>query len=329
MAIVLLTSCDNNDIRSDNDHLPLRFETNEAVWRTSLRSSDYTGDTGVNPIPDMLIYGYQTGDEDWVYVSNTASPSFMNGFVITNNGGTWEYEPLLYFFPDAKHTFFAYAPYTKIKTDSRNSFSIAEAGGAPVLNYHLSTQVDNQQDLLFGKRINVKETDTDASPVNIVFNHITTKVIFSACIDPSYTVSSGTTVKISSIVFQNIYLAAQTKVQYSEEGTPSVIWENHYTQSDLSLTLNTESINGLQDVDLKTSAGMLVISQNLYLIPQSIPSGAQLTIEVQETNAGTTIAKVQTFDLTVLSASWSPGQSINYQLTYNGYTDNPISMQLV
>lgn len=322
IGLALLFSCSREQPDDEQASAPLRFEAGEAVWRASFRS-DYTGNTGENPIPDMVVYGYYTGTDDWVYTSDTAQPGLMDSVVVANNGGVWSYAPPRYFFPTGNHSFFAFAPHSAITADVRNS--VAVPGGAPVLAYHLPENVSGHKDLLFGWKTDV--TNEQGSPVVIGFHHITTRVTFSARVDPDYTVPAGTTVRITSIVFSGIYSGARTNVSYSAEGTPEVIWENPHTPAEVSLTIVNGSLN---DQDLTELDEMSLISQrNSYMIPQSVPPGAALTIAVEETVGSQTRIKMQTFDLAILNTLWRPGQAIDYQLTYNGFGDTPISVNFV
>jgi hypothetical protein len=71
ILMLLVVSCGKDDLAEDA--VMLQFSANDADWLLT-RGADYTGDTGANPLSDMLVYGYYTGDDAWL--STTRNPAF-------------------------------------------------------------------------------------------------------------------------------------------------------------------------------------------------------------------------------------------------------------
>lgn len=340
IIIVLIVSCDRDDTPKYTQNTALlRFETKNAVWtKTKALGTDYTGDTGGNPIPDMVIYGYYTGVLEWINIYNSVSPSFMNGIEITNNNGVWSYSPLRYFFPTGYHSFFAFAPYQSIIANENNSFIINDNVGVAKLNYNLPANVSDYPDLLFGWKTDVTQATNESTPVNIQFMHITSRITFSACINTNFQVNyPNTSVQIKSITLSNIYSAAQASIKYNTTtennvtGISGVSWTipNDYTKRrDIYISIDDNTLNSLSLTTTMTS----ISATSLFLIPQQLANREQgggiptITIAVDVNNSGESEIKSQTFDLSALSASWQPGNAINYQITYSGSGETPIGL---
>lgn len=334
IILIVTTSvcCSKDDLLEDNtESLLLHFDINNAVWNKSLKS-DYTGNTGNNPIPDMVVYGYYTNNNLWSDVRYSAYPSFMDGIVVTNNNGTWSYNPPRYFFPKGKHSFFAYAPYRSIVADRRNIFSIPEERGTPYLLYSLPNETKDHCDLLFGWKTDV--TAESSSPVNIQFIHATTKITFSAGIDHNYTLPSFQTVKIKSITFNGIYSSGRVHSEYDASAISGVSWSNLASPKEIYVSTAN---NTLRDVNLTTTMSQISQEGNaLYMIPQPITGrGAsetkpslKLLFEIYNNITHTSQSHTQTFDLSLLNRDWKPGQIFDFQISYNG-SGNPITLVLV
>lgn len=329
-SVVSIVSCNSDSSDVEKDSIPLRFDTSGAAW-TKETKGDYTGNSGANPIPDMVVYGYYTNNDNWFDVRNTAYPLFMNEVIVTNTSGVWAYSPLRYFFPEGKHSFFAFAPYNSVVSDNRNSFSIPDNKGIPVLSYALSDEIAGHKDLLFGWKNDVEQSTQGSSPIEINFVHTTTKITFSARLADDYIIHPNKTVRIKSITLSNIYTKGQARVQYNttsgSEGISGMEWIN---QSDLqSIYLNITSQTLLNVGLTKTMTSISPSATALYMIPQNIASrGSEigsptLSLQAEVTNniTNTSETKTESFDMTLMEPKWQiwqPGSSLNFQISYSG-----------
>lgn len=311
---LLFVSCDKKSSGDDEQEAALlHFSTNEAVWSTT-RGADYTGDTGTNPIPDMLVYGYYTHTKKWLEDRTPAFPLFMDATVVTNNSGTWTYSPPRYFHPTGYHSFFAFAPYQTIAADSRTNFYFPTSSETPVLDYHLPDEISNHQDLLLGWSTDVQN---GPAPVEIVFKHITTKVRFSARIADDHTLTSH--VKINSILLSDIYSAAQASI-VNESNTLKVQWQNYNDLRSIAATIGN---NALKENITLTTTMQPISKDTLYLIPQALETTVNgrnpaITLSTVEWSDGTERHFTKTFHLSGLGLSWKPGEVLDFQITYSG-----------
>ena len=295
-------SCNKVSNEGDTNSTLLSFGAKEAVWTTT-RGFDYTGDSGTNPIPDMLVYGYYTGTKKWAAERTPAFPLFMNATVVNNSSGTWTYSPPHYFHPTGYHSFFAFAPYLLVAADSRNDFYFPISSETPVLKYHLPDDINNHEDLLFGYNTDI---ENGTNVVDIAFKHITSKITFSARVAAGYT----STVKINSILLNNIYTEATAGVD-NISGSLDIVWGNY---NDRRIVAATKNNHGLKDIVLTTT--MQTISEKaIYMIPQEITTETSLTLSVSEISGGTERTYSKTFYLG--ATTWLPGKELNFQITYN------------
>lgn len=310
---LFLVSCNKGSSGDESHSSLLRFGTNEAVWTTT-RGADYTGNTGTNPIPDMLVYGYYTNTKKWAEDRTPAFPLFMDATVVTNNSGTWTYSPLQYFYPIGYHSFFAFAPYQTIVADSGNNFYFPVSSETPVLKYHLPEEIANHKDLLLGWNTDV-QNGTDL--VEIAFNHITTKITFSARVANDYT--SASTVKINSILLSDIYSAAEASI-VNESSTIKVQWQNYNELRSVAATIGN---NALKENSTLTTTMQPISKDTLYMIPQTLETitndrNPAITLSTVELSGGTERHFSKTFYLGELGLIWKPGEVLNFQITYSG-----------
>lgn len=331
LIFLLSISCSSADSSTEEPGSePLRFSAGNANW-TKTYGADYTGNLGANPIPDMLIYGYYTDDNAWLSTTrDPAFPLFLDAIIVTNSGGIWSYTPPSYFFPTGYHSFFAFAPYQSVIEDNRNSIFIFTGEETPTLSYYLPDEVAEHKDLLIGW-----ETDlgNQSEPVQITFRHIMTKITFKACLADDNTVPSNTEVKILSITFSEIYSHAEANILYTQE-SEEIRWQKHSELRDMYVSTTDHS---LTDIALtKTMTSITPAERALYSIPQEITARAQggatpaiiLAIEEYNTDNGNRETYIQTLDLSLLGTIWTPGQTIDFQITYKG-SDSPIVFRLV
>lgn len=300
-------SC-SKSITDEPESTPLQFDTNYAQWSLT-RGVDYTGNAGLNPIPDMLVYGYYTGTKTWMEERTPAFPLFMSPTEVTNMGGSWVYNPIQYFYPTGYHTFFAFAPYQLLEADSRNDFYFPSYSETPALKYHLPNDITNQRDLLIGWATDIVN---GTNPVEIEFRHITTKITFSARKADGYSPN----VRINSIVLNNIYAEGVANIN-EVDGSLSVSWNNH---NDLRTFSFTTANNFLKNINLSTTFQSLS-DQNLYIIPQGIragntPTGTSITISTIEVIGDVERQFTKTLNLGAMT--WKPGESLNFQIVYSG-----------
>lgn len=326
--MLLVVSCGKDDLAEDA--VMLQFSANDADWLLT-RGADYTGDTGANPLSDMLVYGYYTGDDAWLSTTrNPAFPLFMDPTVVTNTLGSWSYSPSRYFFPTGKHSFFAFAPYQSVADDSRNSFYFPDGSETPALRYYIPDETADQKDLLLGWSVDVVN---QATPVEIQFRHITTKITFKACLAVDNTVPANTVVKIRSITISDIYSNAEATILYDQE-IQDVLWQGHAGPEDIYISTADHS---LEDIALTNSMQSITPANNiLYLIPQNIGGRDEgvgipvvtLAIEEYNTVTNTWATYVQEVDLSLFSSTWDAGQQIEFQITYQG-SGTPVTLLLV
>ena len=246
--------------------------------------------SSANTIPNMGVFAYYTGNgtaNNWGAKGTTATPNFMDNIEITNTGGVWSYDNPVYWpqAVDANVSFFAYSPYAT----AANGITMNVTSGIPSIDYTVPTNCSDQPDLMVSALLQDRnKTNNGSSSVNFQMRHALTCIGFKA---------SGNGEKIEKIAVKGVKKSG--KLSIATDGTPS--W-------DLSGATN-ENFEAIVDdgVYLESTAELINTGGGyLMMVPQTLTSGATLTVEL---NTG------RTFDFDLEGLTWGTGQFINYTLS--------------
>jgi hypothetical protein len=267
----------------------------------STRGIPVTG-TGA-PSGSFGVFGYEIKSGTDI---SAAAPSFMYNTQITRSGSfgsyTFSYYPSKYWPDDAttKVQFFSYYPY---KGNGITSFPSATTTGIPTLAYSPSTTVSDQSDLMYTSAA-ATNNKTTGTAVGLNFKHALTRISFSVRKDVSL---SSNAVVINSI---RIY-GVKSKGTLTLDASLSNPWALASDTTSYALSVTDGTLRPTANQALNTSDFQPVTSTNGYLmmLPQSLSSVNK--VAVNYTVDG--VAKSAIYVLS--SATWSMGQSINYQFT--------------
>lgn len=228
----------------------------------------------------------------------TRTPLLDNTTVTSTDGVTWGYESPVPWPESENVSFFAYGPAGSATIVD----NAQEATGAPVIQFTVNDSPALQTDLLISSAI-TNQTGANYgynNAVNINFYHALSQIKFSALLSGEF----DKEVKITQIVFRNIYNEGETVLQ-----TP-VEWEVN-TSSTKNYTLTTAnglSTNALSSVpqEISNANGML------FMLPQTIERINNVPeMEVTLTVGGVAVS----YTVPIFStAAWLPGRTYNYQL---------------
>ena len=222
----------------------------------------------------FLLYGYTYGSGE-EFTSSTSVNSSINGVSVSKGSGT-TWQPTAVTWPGAsyKATFYAIAPNNSGATVSTNA-------GGPTFTYTVPQSASEQKDLLVSKSTDVS-CDGKSAPT-LTFNHALAAIKFT----------QGTIIPYTSI----------TKVEITGVQNSGTYDMNTGTWSGQSSTsTNSYSLTSFTDNDV------------LFLMPQTLPSGAQLKVTLSD---GST-TKVLTSDLS--NKEWKKGNQYTYKLSYEKIT---------
>lgn len=233
----------------------------------------------------------------YTYPSNSPAPAASAKTVYgtrtldySGTSGRWLPTDALYY-PNTQSgyiQFFAFAPYDAAVT----SFT-ADSEADPTITYTVPAAINSQRGLLVAEPVE-RQSMPALTEVNVplVFHHVLSGV--------SFQVEDGLT--INSIVVSGVYdhgtcnlntreWSALTKIGGS--GTPT------WTFTNPSVHLEDSWLRRLDDT--------------LMMMPQVIPSGATISVSVQNVSASTTISYV----LDIGGQLWEQGKLVHYMLAYD------------
>ncbi len=238
-----------------------------------------TGSNITNSPFGIIAYTYASGQS-----STPSTWALYQRSSVGYSSSVWSASPSI-FLPNRgeKMRFFAYHP---------SSVSVsATAGSAPLIsNFTVDGNVSNQVDLLIGRTAQAEYDDNAATNVGVAFDHALCGVRFR--------VSGGVTVKSINISGVN----DRGTLSFSTSGTPSYSWSGlGISSSSKVFTISNPTT---------TTDGSYKVFDDEYtfmMIPQSLSSGAKITIDIGETPVELS-----------LSGTWSAGKLITYTIN-SGY----------
>lgn len=234
MAItaLLMAGCSQNEI------MEVRQDTNSALnfsvyTGVSTRGQDVSTAT-MQGACDETNYGgfgimaYYTGSKTWnEMVANSPTelkPTFMFNQKVTydKTNTAWTYSPVKYWpnDPNAKVSFFAYAPYEFSETGSRVGIvtsKITETG-TPKINFTLkpADKLDKMVDLVVATD---KDRSQTADAIQFDFEHILSKIAFKAKLGADYAGLDG---KESFIYITHMWIVGKTQTNSLSILTPKL-----------------------------------------------------------------------------------------------------------
>lgn len=184
-----------------------------------------------------------------------------------------------------KVKFFAYAPYGSAAISLRNNST-----GYPAFDYTVPLQVAEQQDVLVAATGEYDGNYNNAVALN--FKHALTAVRF---IDKG--LPQGTLTKIT---LSGVYGKAQHYVGKD-------VWDTHSDVKDFALPLNYRP-SSTPGLGIEVNGG----DNHFLMIPQTLPEGAGLKIEIQDQTGVT-----QEYTTSLAGAVWLMGKIVKYNLSMN------------
>lgn len=263
------------------------------------------------------VTAISTGTDTWSVGGATNSPQSSNLFYnkqisYTAGENVWGYEPFVIWPNDHYVSFFAYAPYSNNVT-----LSAASVNGTPTLTYVNPNANADQVDLTADMITDRRKSDTN-NKITYAFDHILSKIGFSAKLDKAYNVTELTSVTVTSV---KVYFTAN-KVMNSRVYTFNA--SNQLTNwADLNTpTYHPAAADGSGDEVMTDSKVLalggttsLLTASNKYLmmIPQALASVGDMYVDITYTIvAGNTVTTTTRINLPAIT--WNPGKQYNYVL---------------
>lgn len=187
----------------------------------------------------------------------------------------------------------------------------------PILTYTLPEKANELRDVLYGESDNISiaagpegtvTTDPksehlgkDNKFVNLNFRHITTAIRFSQGVIPNrLTVKSIT---LSGVYAKGTYNPATDDVATGTKGA----WSGQDTERPYTVNTTWEGTGNTKSENVYIDGGM-----TLFMIPQTLPSGASLSITLIDTGNDD---KEHTITCSLAGDVWKKGYTVNYKIT--------------
>lgn len=304
VVAVALTSCVKNEVISPAGKITFKDFT---LSNKALVLPGSTAEEALLPGHDFGAYALYTGTYEGVDDVTDAVPNeiYINGLKVSHNGTDWAYETPQYWPTNVADEldFYAYYPYneTVASWDAVNNCVKLTAA-------NLTTTLGNQTDWMVTTPVIGKTKDNASSGVGIVFNHITSMLLFNA-IDVTADTRYQNLVSIKKIEVKN---AAYTGTYTNGAWTA------------LDNRVDVTVMNGSKDVTTtiapvtttEASGGALIV------VPETMGDDVIFTVtydvaesadHVVEKRIGAT-ADIKVKDLT---ATWEAGKKYSYTIKFD------------
>lgn len=329
-ALTVFAACTKNEVVPTPDQKitfssPVVGATTKAV--TGVIGTDYDASESFS------VYAYYCTDDEFdadncsLYMNSVTASYNASINDATTGTGAWEPKYTYYWPKNGKLTFSAFSP-----SEIKNIVTCDAATGLEIEGFTVSTNVNEQIDLLYSNRAYNKSTsevgdNSTYDGVDIVFNHALSAIKINVSNDKQYTNQAGTTVypiTIDKIWFENVNCTANF-AENLEEGY--VATPDKAAWSDWS---NTKNITIPVEEKVVPTTSVTQYGTTALLIPQAFTNdGNEIILHVNYTitnGDGTTIAQTAEFKLDTNNYTgsvnggaattidqWTKG----YQYTYN------------
>lgn len=212
------------------------------------------------------------------WVASTSNSPYVDNLEATSTNGTYMLNS--HYWPGSTKnvSFFAYAPY------KCSGATISNTSGTPTISYTVPSEAANQNDLLIASTKNI--VGNGQSSVSLQFSHALCGVKFAVG------TMKGVT-KIDKIVISGVNDSGTIAI----DGTS---WTGVSGSATYTLTLNKE-VSGKNNIDITTTTDNNI----LFLMPQTVPSGATLTVTVDGVD----------YSMSIENNNYPKGGMVTYKLS--------------
>lgn len=226
----------------------------------------------------------------------------------------WASEVTYYWPKDGKLSFAAYSP-----ADCSGAISYGPTG-LKIANFEIEETTAKQYDLMYSERslnrtsssqLGSGVTATYKSGVDIQFKHALSSIKFQAKTGENY---SNTTIRIKKIEIGGTYYKGTFNETVTDGAsyTSSPSWN---VDNDI-ITTNYVAYEDGTGITISTSA-QSVQSNDVILLPQTLPDGAQFTITYTIQSQGSIeIPQTATQKINALTATWEMGKRYTYTIVF-------------
>ncbi|MBP3483098.1 MAG: fimbrillin family protein [Alistipes sp.] len=244
--------------------------------------SDCFGETRATPVTTL----YSTFNV-WAYSyagswTETLTPNLIDCEAVSKVDGVWRTaDPHAWPGAGVNVRFFAYAPVTL------DGLTVTAAAGTPKLDYTVPADVADQLDLLTAS---ADAAGDSKGSVKLTFKHALTAVKF---VTGNQILSDGI---IKKVTLKGVY----GKGTYSVGATS---WTGWGSVMDFTQVLNVAT-------DGTSDAVITAADQTFIMIPQTLPAGAAVEIEIEDAKG-----KTRTRSASIAGKTWPMGSAVKYRIS--------------
>lgn len=251
--------------------------------------TDFHAEAGVSAI--CYTGTYDEAQNEWT--TNMAHD-------IKLNTGTGKLEKTLYWPGAGKIRFFSYAPY------GGATHSAADHKGSPYITFTVNTDPEKQVDLMTAT---IDVSGSQNSSVSLDFRHALTGIMFKA----QDGMLSG---DVTSITISKVH-GSGTNIIGTKEWTVTDDKYNYELKGPF--TVGTKDDSYAHENESKDNLKLTDASSTMFLMPQTLPEGAKITVNFTDNLTGT--ERTLTADLT---GTWQPGKLVVYTISTSGIVVEPV-----
>jgi hypothetical protein len=323
-AAFALTSCATSeavDVESTTGEAPIGFGTFlDRASRGSTAASPKAASLDLDGLKNagFTVLAYSTGETDWSsYSEDRTNPNFMDDQPVTwdGSGSVWTYIPLKYW-PRKdnatwyKVTFFAFSTATGASADG-------QASDNPKIAFTTQDASADQVDLVAAVAPNASG-GTNSGKVQFTFNHILSKIGFSAKLAADYGNATAVKVKSLRVYYKSGEVKKEDAYTFSSDNTVSA-WASSGTTtfSEITTGAGDQLFSGNEELSSSSAVDLCSSGTYLMLIPQALDAGdmyVELVYDQETTVGSVTDTKTATLKVNMPAITWEPGKQYTYNL---------------
>ena len=272
----------NIDLNSSWSNASANTQVSKSDAVNGNSETDRFDETRATPVSELYsefkVWAYSYAGS-W---AETLSPNLIDGESVTKSNGVWSTaDPHAWPGAGVNVRFFAYAPVTL------DGLTVSAAAGTPKLEYTVPDAVADQLDLLTAT---ADAAGDSKGAVKLKFDHALTAVKF---VTGNNILSDGI---IKKVTLKGVY----GQGSYSVGATD---WTGWGSVKDFTQVLDVAT-------DGTADAVITKAEQTFMMIPQTLPAGATVEVDVEDANG-----KTRTRSASIAGKSWPMGSAVKYRIS--------------
>lgn len=239
-----------------------------------------------------------------VALDATGANVYMTERNVTKSGGSWTYPNIAYWPADGSSlNFYSFAPYNGAGI-TKTSFGTT----SPAIGFAMQSDWNDMVDLVAAKN---ESANSPAAAVSVQFNHVLTRVAFTA--KTSVTLATGTTVTVTGLEF--LGSNNNTGSCFYESGSYNI--KNNSWSAEAAKATDYPVLTGASVSITNTPVELLGTGKYLFCIPVTSLQTDQIKVKLTYTITSNSVTSTKAETVSIPATHFAKGTAYVYAFTIN------------